>query len=78
MTELRIPVRVIFAFLGLAIALQTIVLLVQELGDFDIADRMMLPGELPRQGARALADPTQGRFRITPCSALNQGLQCLQ
>ena len=78
MTKLGIPVGVIFAFLGLAIALQTVVLLVEELGYFDIADRMMVLGQLCGQSSRALADPPQRRFRIATCSGLNQALQCCQ
>ena len=78
MAELRIPVGMILTFLGLAIALQTVILFVQELGYFDIADRVVLLGQLPRQSAGALADPLQRRFRIATGSRLNQWLQCCQ
>jgi len=66
---------VIFALLGLAIALQTVVLLVEELGDFDIADRMIGLGQLPGQSSRALADPPERRFRVTTGSAVDQTFQ---
>ena len=42
--ELRVPVGVILAFLRLAIALQTEMLGVEDLGDFDITDRMAILG----------------------------------
>jgi hypothetical protein len=42
MAELRIPVGVVAAFLRLAIALQAVVLLVEQLGHLHVADRMLL------------------------------------
>ena len=42
--ELRVPVRMIGTLFGLAVALQTEMLVMQDLGDFDITDRMPLLG----------------------------------
>ena len=75
MAKLRIPVLVICAFLSLAIALQTVILLVKKLRDFDIADRMVLPGQLRGQGSRAFADPSQRRFGVAASSPLDEAIQ---
>ena len=78
MPELRVAVRMIVAFLGLAIALQAIILFVKELGHFDITDRMVLLSQLRRERPRALTDPSQRRLRITARATVNQALQCMQ
>ena len=64
MAELGVPVLMILALLGLAIALQTEMLVVEDLGDFDIADRMVVLGQLRGQCAGAFANPAQGGFRV--------------
>src|SRR5437667_8891556 len=73
--KLGIAVGVIVAFLELPIALQAVVLLVEQLCNSDIADRMMLLAQFGGQRPCALADPPQGRFRIATGSALNQAIQ---
>lgn len=78
MPKLRIPVGMILSFLQLAITLQAVVLLVKELRDSDIADRMMLLAEFGGERPRAFADPPQRRFRIATGSAVNQAVQCDQ
>src|SRR6185436_1913466 len=75
MPELGISIRVVLAFLQLPIALQAVVLFVQQLGDSHIARWMTLPAQFGGQRARALADPPEGRFRIATRSALNQVVQ---
>jgi hypothetical protein len=62
--ELRIPVGMVFPFFGLAVALQTVALIAQDLGYFAMADGMPAPGQGIGNGACALARPTQRRFRI--------------
>ena len=57
--KLRIAVRVVRAFFGLAIALQAVVQIVKNLGDLHMADRVLVPAELLRNRPRAFTDPTQ-------------------
>ena len=78
MAELGIPVGVAAAFLCLAIALQAVVLLVEQLGHLHMADRMLLPAQLQGNGPRALTNPAQGRFRIPTRFTSNQLIQCAQ
>ena len=75
MAKLGIPVGMVRPLLGLARALQTIVLGVEELGHLHVTDGMMLAGQLRRQGPRALADPAQRGFRIAPRVGFNQAVQ---
>ena len=75
MPKLGIPVGVILALIKLPIALQAVVLLVEELRDSYIADRMMLPAEFGGERPGAFADPPQGGFRIATGSAVNQAVQ---
>jgi hypothetical protein len=77
-SKLRIAIWVIGTFLRLAVALQAVALVTEELANLYIADRMMLTRELGRQGARAFTNPSQGRFGITPRFGLNQPLQTKQ
>src|ERR1017187_5766089 len=78
MTKLRISVWVILTFLGLAVALQAVVLFVEQLRHFYVADRVLLPAEFFGHSPRAFADPPQRRFRITTSSGLNQALHRFQ
>jgi hypothetical protein len=55
---------VVLALFGFPIALQAVIHLAQELGDFLMADRMILLRQFGRQRAGALAGPAQGRFRV--------------
>ena len=73
-STLRIAIRMLAPFLHLAVALQAKALVMEEVANLDIADRMLLTRELRRQGARALTDPSQGRFGITACSCFNHSL----
>jgi len=72
MPKLGVPIRGFPAFLQFPIALQTVVLFVQQLGDSHIAGGMSLAAQFGGQGARALADPPQGRFGIATGATLNQ------
>src|ERR1039457_5010498 len=78
MPKLGIPVWVIVAFLQLPIALQAVVLLVEELRDSYIAERMILLAEFGGERPGALADPPQGRFGTPTGSAVHQVVQCCQ
>ena len=62
--ELRIAVRMVLSLLGLAVALQTVVQIVKDLRHFGMADRMLAPGQGLGDRPRALARPSQRRFRI--------------
>ena len=75
MAKLGIPVGMIRPLLGLARALKTVVLVVEELGDLHVTDRMTLAAQLRRQGPRAFADPAQRGFRIAPRVGFNQAVQ---
>jgi len=78
MPKLGIPIGMVCALLGLARALQTVVLVMQELRHLHVTDRMPLAPQLRRQGPRALADPAQRGFRIAPRVGFNQVVQCAQ
>jgi hypothetical protein len=72
---LGIAVRMILPFLQLAIALQAVALIVQQLGHFLMTDRMLLPGQFPGERPGTLARPAQRGFRIAPRARFNQPLQ---
>ena len=72
MAELRVPVGMVIAFLRLPIALQPVVLVVQEGGQCHMADRMVVRGQLRRQGPRALTDPAQRRLGVPPRIGIDQ------
>ena len=55
--ELRIAIRVSLAFLGLAVSLQAVALLVQQFPDLARTHPMSLPREFICQLAQALACP---------------------
>src|SRR6266700_4760643 len=75
MPELRVAIGVIVPLLGLAVALQTVATLPQELGDFGVAHRVVLGRQFRRQGAGALARPAQGRLRVTAGCGLDHAVQ---
>ena len=77
MPELGITIRMIVSLLGLAIALQTVVLIVKNLRYFGVTDGMMAPGQRLRDRTRALAGPAQRRFGIAPRLFLDHRLQPL-
>jgi hypothetical protein len=58
-TELRVAIGMVRALLGFAIALQAVVQIVQDLGYFGVADRMLAPGQGLRNRPCALACPAQ-------------------
>ena len=77
MPELGITIRMIVSLLGLAIASQTVVLIVKNLRYFGVTDGMMAPGQRLRDRTRALAGPAQRRFGIAPRLFLDHRLQPL-
>ena len=62
--ELRIPVGMIRPLLSLAVALQAVVLIVQQLRHFHVTDRMVTCTQAAGNHPRALADPAQRGLRI--------------
>jgi len=60
MPELRVAIGMIVPLLGLAVARQAVAIFPQELGDFGVADRVVLGSQFRRQRAGALAGPAQG------------------
>ena len=75
MPELRVAIGMIAPFLGLAIALQAIAVLPQELGDFGVADRVASGRQFRRQRAGALAGPAQRRLRVATRCGLDHTVQ---
>src|SRR5262249_46705933 len=63
------------ALLGLAVTLQAVLQIVQDLRHFGVADGMLAPGQGAREGTRALASPAQRRFGITPRALIDHRLQ---
>jgi len=74
-TELRVPVRVIPTLFLLAVALEVVSHLMQELGNFHMTDLMLPFDEQIRQCPGALSCPAERRFRITACVRINQLFQ---
>ena len=75
--ELGVSVDVIGPLLGFPIALQAILLLMQKLGDFGVADGVLLSRQCSGNIARALADPAQWRLRVATGLILNERLEGL-
>ena len=75
--KLGVTVRMIFPFLGLPIALETVVQGVKDLGHLRMTDRVFVPGQFFRDGPRALANPTQRRLRVTPGLDIDHFFQSL-
>src|SRR5216684_4501163 len=73
--ELRIPVGVTVALRGLAVALQTITRLIEQVADQGAADLVTLRLQRLRQTAHALAGPPQRRSRIPAGRRLDQGFE---
>ena len=76
MTKLRIPVGVVVAFLGLAIALQAVVQAVQYLRHFHVADRMILLDQFCGNRTCTFANPAQRRLRIPARLLIDQRFEC--
>src|SRR5208282_1711409 len=74
-TELRIPVGMTVALRSLAVALQAVARLIEQVADQGAADLVTLRLQRLRQVAHALAGPPQRRFRITACRRLDQRLE---
>src|SRR3984957_11737049 len=77
MPKLGITIRMIVSLLGLAITLQTVLLIVKNLRHFGVTDGMMAPSQRLCDRTRALAGPAQRRFGIAPCLFLDHRLQPL-
>src|ERR1700694_5150821 len=75
MSELRVAIGMIAPFFGLAVALQAVAILPQELGDFGVADRVAPGSQFRRKRAGALAGPAQGRLRVATCRRLDHAVQ---
>ena len=75
MPELRVAIGMIVPLLGLAVALQAVATLPQQLGDFGVAHRVMSGRQFRRQRAGALAGPAQGRLRVAARRGLNHAIQ---
>src|SRR6202011_5823398 len=73
--ELRIPVGVAVALRSLAVALQTVTCLIEQVADQGAADFVTLRLQRLRQTAHALAGPPQRRFRIPAGRRLDQGFE---
>src|ERR1700751_3151326 len=73
--ELRIPVGVAVAFRGLAVALQTVTRLIEQVADQGAADLVTLRFQRLRQTAHALAGPAQRRLRIPAGRRFDQGFE---
>jgi len=73
--ELGIAVRMIAAFFGLAIALQAVLEVVEQVRHLHVADGMMPLLQRPRNRTRALARPSQRRVGIAPCIGFDHGFQ---
>src|SRR5262249_32917436 len=75
--KLCVPIRVPRSFQCLAVALQTVIRRVQQPSHRGIADRVPVPRQFARQGACALAGPTQGGIGIATRHRVHQLLQGL-
>src|SRR4029077_8368482 len=73
--ELRIPVGVRVAVRGLAVALQTVTCLIEQVADQGAADFVTLRLQRLCQTAHAFAGPPQRRFRIPAGRRLDQGFE---
>ena len=65
----------VFPFFGLAVALQTVALIVENLGYFGMADGMPAPGQGSGNGARIFAGLTQRRLGIASRLGIDHRLQ---
>src|SRR5437868_758086 len=76
--ELRIPVGVAVALRGLAVALQTVTRLIEQVADQGAADLVTLRLQRLRQTAQALAGPAQRRFRIPAGRRFDQSFEIVE
>src|SRR5271169_3601079 len=75
MSELRIPVGVAVALGGLAVALQTVSRLIEQVADQGAADLVTLRLQRLRQPSHTFAGPPQRRLRIPACRRFDQSLE---
>src|SRR5208282_3151200 len=75
MGELRIPVGVTVALLGLAVGLQAVARRIEQFGHQGAAHLVALRLQRLRQPPHALAGPPQRRFRIPACRWFDQRLE---
>src|SRR6266540_1847286 len=75
MSELRVAIRMIAPFFGLAVALQAVAILPEELGDFGMADWMAPGCQFRCKRASALAGPAQWRLRVAARCGLDHAVQ---
>ena len=73
--KLRIPIRMRRAFARLAVRLQRVARVVQEIGHQPVADRMACRLQRSRQPPDTLGRPAQRRVRIARRGGLHQRLQ---
>jgi hypothetical protein len=73
--ELRVAIRVLGPFAGLAVGLQTVAARLQKLGDQGVAHPVPLGPQLLRQATHALRRPTQRRVGIARCRRLHERVQ---
>ena len=73
--ELRIPVGVAVALLGLAVGLQAVTRRIEQFGHQGAAHLVALHLQRLRQPSHALAGPPQRRFRIPACRWFDQRLE---
>src|SRR5271157_3255208 len=73
--ELGVAIRMAGSFLGLAIGLQTVPDLMQQLGHHAVTGAVPLPPQFLSQLAYALTSPAQRRFRVASGGRLHQPLQ---
>ena len=75
MAELSVTIGMITALFRLAIALQTVALLAQQLGDLHVTDRMLASGQPCGQRSCTFANPAQGGLGIAARFRFNQIVQ---
>jgi hypothetical protein len=73
--KLRIPIGMTGAFLGLAVGLQAVTQIVQQLRYHPVTGLVAHPPQFGRQLANTLASPAQRRFWIPSSQRLDQLLQ---
>ena len=76
--ELRIAVGIVRSLARLAVGLQAVVELVQQLADKRAADFVAHVAQAPAELAQALACPQQRRLRVAPRLRLDQATQIVE
>lgn len=73
--KLSIPIRMLLAFQSLGIGLEAVTQMLQQLGNNGVTDDVALLSQRLRQLPRALARPTQWRFRMATRDGRNEFFQ---